>query len=228
MILTCEECHTRYLLPTHLLGADGRRVRCTICSHEWFQTPEEESFADILAEVPPLQDSVNQYHDDDLPVLAQDVIPAESEKFNFEPGMLAGMAAAALVGIVIFAGLVIFRAPVMKAWPDSLALYDAMELAGPIPGEGLVFENLKATTSYNAKGVEILSVTGEVMNIRAYPVRVPGLRFALRREDGSEVESWSYASPAADILAQKSIPLTATYPQIAVDVKALNVRFVEE
>lgn len=224
MILTCEECHTRYLLPTHLLGADGRRVRCTICSHEWFQVPQEESFADILAEVPPLQDSVNH----DLPVLAQDVIPQESKKFKLKPDMLAGMAAAALLGVVVFACLLMFRAPVMKAWPDSLALYDAMGLAGEIPGDGLVFENLKATTSYNAKGVEILSVTGEVMNIRNYPVRVPGLRFALRREDGSEVETWSYPSPDADIPAQKSIPLTATYPQIAADVKELNVRFVEE
>ncbi len=228
MILTCEECHTRYLLPTHLLGADGRRVRCTICSHEWFQIPEEESFADILAEIPPPDDSVNNYRDDDLPVLAQDVIPAESGKFKLEPGMLTGMASAVLFGIVIFACLVIFREPVTRAWPDSLALYETMGLAGEIPGDGLVFENLKATTSYNAKGVEILSVTGEVMNIRDYPVRVPGLRFALRREDGSEVESWSYASPAADIPPLKSIPLTATYPQIAADVKALNVRFVEE
>ncbi len=228
MILTCEECHTRYLLPTHLLGADGRRVRCTICQHEWFQIPEqEESFAEVLAETN--LDSVNiDRESDDLPILASDVIPAETKSFQMEPGMLAGMMTAALMGVVIFACLVIFREPVTRVWPDSVAFYNAMGLTGPIPGEGLVFENMKATTSYNADGVELLNTTGDVLNIRDYPVRVPGLRFALRREDGSEVETWSYPSPNADIPAKESIPLTANYPQIAPDVKELNVRFISE
>lgn len=228
MILTCEKCHTRYLLPTHLLGADGRRVRCTICSHEWFQMPEEDDFEESLSESAPIIDSVNSLEEDsDLPVLAQDVIPPE-RKIKFQPGMPTGLMAAVFTGVLVMTGLLMFREPVGKLWPDSIALYDALGLTGPIPGEGLVFENLTATTSYNAEGVEILRVTGDVVNIRSFPVDVPGLQFTLRREDGSEVERWSYPSPNADIPAQQSIPLTATYPKIAADVKELNVRFIAE
>ncbi|MCB1556846.1 MAG: zinc-ribbon domain-containing protein [Alphaproteobacteria bacterium] len=42
MILTCEKCSTRYLLSAAALGTDGRRVRCTMCRHEWFQSPDSD------------------------------------------------------------------------------------------------------------------------------------------------------------------------------------------
>ena len=230
MILTCDKCHTRYLLPTHLLGAEGRRVRCTICREEWFQIPEDDDFGDSQEDFTATHDYVNEISDnDDLPLLAQDVIPPEPKKFfKWRSGMSTGLMAAVFIAVALFTGLLMFRESVTGLWPDSAALYDVLGLKDPIPGEGLVFENLKATTSYNSKGVEILSVTGDVMNIRNYPVQVPGLRFALRRKDGSEVESWSYPSPKADIPAQQSIPLTANYPEIAADVVELNVKFIAE
>lgn len=243
MILTCEDCHTRYLLPTHLLGADGRRVRCTICGHEWFQIPEDEdvdggahhaddgelSFAEILqnAENP---DSVKRAIPDHQ-MLATEVIPAEKKSWlpaRLRGGMVQGILAALLVAAVLLAVLVMVRGPLMAFWPNSLAFYQVIGLEPPIPGEGLVFEDLKATTSYNAQGVEILRLTGTVRNMRDHPVAVPGLRFALRREDGSEVETWSYPSPKVDIAPGSTIPLSAEYPQIADDVKELNVRFVDD
>ena len=190
MILTCEKCHTRYLLPTHVLGVDGRRVRCTICSEEWFQIPEEDDFGDSPEEFTPILDSVNQTdQNDDIHLLAEAVIPPEPKKFfTWHSGISTGLMASVFLAVALFTGLLMFRGPVTNIWPDSAALYDALGLKDPIPGEGLVFENLKASTSYNAKGVEILSVTGDVVNIRNYPVQVPGLRFSLRRKDGSEVE----------------------------------------
>lgn len=264
MILTCEDCHTRYLLPTHLLGADGRRVRCTICGHEWYQIPEEDgeggdshstwrnddadnlpiddiedadldldlqeseediSFSELLRKSA-AEDSVKESLADDR-MLASDVIPPEKKSWR-QPGLAQGVLAALLTGLVILALLVIARGPVMNLWPNSLALYQLIGLEPPIPGEGLVFEDLKATTSYNAQGVEILRLTGTVRNLRDYPLVVPGLRFALRRADGSEVETWSYPSPDAKIEAGGTIPLSAEYPQIAADVKELNVKFINE
>lgn len=240
MILTCEDCHTRYLLPTHLLGPDGRRVRCTICGHEWYQIPEDEplegegsesslpddlSFAEILQQAEGY-DSVKEPIPDDR-MLASDLIPPV-KKSLLKPGMGLGLLGALLAAIVLLSLFAMLRGPIMSLWPNSLVLYQMIGMEPAIPGEGLVFEDLKATTSYNAQGVEILRLTGTVRNVRDYPVRVPGLRFALRREDGSEVETWSYPSPKADIAAGGTIPLSAEYPQIAADVKELNVRFVEE
>jgi predicted Zn finger-like uncharacterized protein len=243
MILTCEQCHTRYLLPTHLLGADGRRVRCTMCSHEWFQIPEFDdedalpealipgdggdsgSFADVLHQID--EDSGNGKYDE--PILARDVIPEEKKKFfRKQPGLGTGLMAAILVAVLLMTGLLMFHGQVMKAWPNSIALYKMVGLAGPIPGDGLVFEDLKATTSYNAKGEEILRVVGNVRNVRSYPVRVPALRFALRDEHGTEVRSWSVESPGQDMESQSVIPLDVTYPLEAPEAKELNVKFVAE
>lgn len=41
MILACEKCDTRYLVPDAVLGA-GKTVRCTKCSHEWYQEGEKQ------------------------------------------------------------------------------------------------------------------------------------------------------------------------------------------
>lgn len=224
MILTCEECHTRYLLPTHLLGLDGRRVKCTICGHEWFQIPQEESVGGQAAAH--VEDSVKDaaplYQ---MPVLAE-ASPQEIKVAGRFSATASSFMAAFFIGVLIFAGLLAGRMPVMAQWPDSVALYDALGLAGAVPGEGLVFENMSATTSFNAEGVEILRVNGEVMNIKPYTVTVPGLRFSLRTAAGTESESWAYDSPGADMQPMSTIPLTASYPVIGADVRELNVRFM--
>lgn len=237
MILSCEQCHTRYLLPTHLLGGDGRRVRCTICGHEWFQIPEEDentvhvpdedggSFADVLSHLS--DDSVKDL--DDTTILASDVIPPEKKKFfRKQPGWGTGLMGAILVAVLIMTALLMLRQPVMKAWPESIALYNMVGLTGPVPGDGLVFEDLKATTSYNAKGEEILRVVGNVRNVRSYPVRVPGLRFTLRDEQGAEVRTWSTDSPEQDMNPASVIPLDITYPLDAPQAKELNIKFVAD
>ncbi|QQG35612.1 MAG: zinc-ribbon domain-containing protein [Micavibrio aeruginosavorus] len=228
MILTCEECHTRYLLPTHMLGAAGRRVKCTICGHEWFQVPRREEDGVVQSQAP-IEDSVKDgaatY---ELPVLSEAVHQESRVAEPFSRVKVSCFMAAIFIGMMIFAGLIVARTSVMTQWPDSVALYDAMGLAGPVPGAGLVFENMSATTSFNAEGVEILRVNGEVVNIRTHPVKVPGLRFSLRTSDGQEIESWSYDSPGADMQPTTTIPLTASYPVIGADVTELSVRFTEK
>ena len=220
------------MLPTHLLGPDGSRVRCTICSHEWFQIPEDDedslSFAETLAEE---MESVKYSEvSGDLPVLLDTSTEEQSGKRVdwLSPASITGVAAAAVVFVTVLAGLLVFKAPVMAAWPNSFAFYDVLGIAGPTPGEGLIFEDLKAVTTFNAKGVEILTVDGKIMNIKPYPVQVPGLRFGLRTKDGEEVEHWSLESPKTDIPAQQSMPFSSVYPEIAKGITDLNIRFVIE
>lgn len=50
MILTCESCSTQFSVSAEALGPSGRRVKCSRCSHSWFQKPEE-TVPDAVAEV---------------------------------------------------------------------------------------------------------------------------------------------------------------------------------
>jgi len=39
MILTCPSCEKRFQVPDGALGESGRKVKCSSCSHVWFQAP---------------------------------------------------------------------------------------------------------------------------------------------------------------------------------------------
>lgn len=53
MILECPECHARYNLPDHAVGARGRKVRCAKCHHQWHQAPSEPVLQELVEAPPP-------------------------------------------------------------------------------------------------------------------------------------------------------------------------------
>ena len=52
MILTCPECATKFAVPDAALGTAGRKVRCAVCAHKWWQNPEAEAPAAAVIEEP--------------------------------------------------------------------------------------------------------------------------------------------------------------------------------
>ena len=67
MELACPNCDTRFKVPDGAIGDDGRKVRCSACSHQWRAYPPEHSeppleLEDEVAPPPPLKE---QYSYDD-------------------------------------------------------------------------------------------------------------------------------------------------------------------
>jgi len=62
MIVTCPSCDIRFKVDTAALGAKGRKVRCSKCAHDWFQTPEGATDA-MPAPAPEPEEAID---DDDL------------------------------------------------------------------------------------------------------------------------------------------------------------------
>ena len=53
MIITCPECATRYQIDASGFPDEGRDVKCTSCSHKWFQDYESLTPADMPEEASP-------------------------------------------------------------------------------------------------------------------------------------------------------------------------------
>lgn len=227
MILSCESCQTRYLLPPHLIGPEGRKVRCTMCGHEWFQEPEEEGNAPApdAGPVEPIPEAVR-------PVPPGSEVPAlvrQGAEESASPERKTGVAGW-LAGLVVFglsfAALVVLRGPVASAWPASASLYEAMGYHIPVPGESLIFDRVKASTAYNEQGIEILNVEGRIINLQRAISPLPPVRVFLRGPGGEEGESWVVNIPEKEIAGESEISFHTSYPQIGEDVREATVRFM--
>ncbi len=61
MILSCPECSARFLIASHLIGEDGRQVKCGVCGHVWHQGPEEGDVSEIQTDDPVDDEPVEDY-----------------------------------------------------------------------------------------------------------------------------------------------------------------------
>jgi len=53
MLLKCASCNSQYLINSADIKPNGRKVRCAVCNHEWFQTPnldEKETLEPTLVD----------------------------------------------------------------------------------------------------------------------------------------------------------------------------------
>lgn len=235
MILTCEECETRYALATGLLGADGHRVRCTNCGHEWFQEPEEgESFADMLAKSDPIPDSVKPDIDFEYEEPERQPPPppyTEPAKIATAPaapegGGKAGYVLAGAVLLIGLAGAFVFSASIVRMWPPALAVYQALHIAPKLPGDGLLVDRVRAEVVSGDRGLNILKISGYALNRseEKAAVKVPPLRVTIRCAGGEEIDSWLIAAPQDELGYEDEVAFNTTYPAPPMDAKEVNVR----
>ena len=89
---------------------------------------------------------------------------------------------------LIAAGLLYFRAEMVRVLPGTASLYAA--LGAPVNLRGLEFQNVSVDTVVE-DGLSILSVRGEVVNLTDRPLAVPGIRFSVRDEARREIYHWT-------------------------------------
>ena len=53
MIISCPDCHTRYVVPDEAVGLEGRTVRCAKCKNSWFQEGPELDLGKVGTVAPP-------------------------------------------------------------------------------------------------------------------------------------------------------------------------------
>lgn len=241
MIITCENCHTRYLVASSSIGEEGRIVRCTNCGHEWFQEYEridagfimDENEEEDDASLDDTEDLTSDLEAESIPQgvrpIPEDIsLPARREAIDVGDRIsprLAGYIAAFIVFAAIAILLAVFRKPVIESWPPSAGLYELVGLMPALPGEGLLIDQLVANTSINDAGISTLEITGSIVNLTNRDIPVPSLLSELRTEQGKVYDVWAINPPTKVLAPQQDISFSTSYPGAPGDVTAVNIRF---
>lgn len=169
MILTCPACSTRFSVDPALLGANGRKVRCSNCGHSWFQlaTPTDPAPAPKSAARPAPAPSPPP----PPPVEAE--LPAPDDAHETEPrrrGGAFGWLLLVLAIALIVGGGALFRDEIVRAWPPAALLYERLGQPAPDPLQG--FELTNTTLTRDGSGVRL---EGLIVNRAATRRDVPPL-----------------------------------------------------
>ena len=191
----------------------GREVRCTRCGESWYQDPP----ADL-----PLKALPNYAGTAPLaaPAPARSRLAAHAQLFRrlAEWAVLGGVTASLALGAYLF------RAEIVRLWPESASLYAV--LGTPVNALGLEFRNASFEEEAS-DGVRALVVMGEIVNTSDAAALIPNLRISLRDGKRREIFDWTTDPPVARLDAgatQSFVARLTSPPQNAQD---LVIRFAE-
>ena len=132
---------------------------------------------------------------------------------------LSGIAAAMLI-----VSLVWFRENVVRIYPQANTVYASLGLKVNL--RGLEFDNVEIKHVAEG-GLEVLKITGEIINVRDYAVVLPALRFALNDMRRAEVFSWTTALSDAFVRPGARLPFETELIAPPPEGQAIEVRFID-
>jgi predicted Zn finger-like uncharacterized protein len=221
MILTCPECATSYFVDDSRISAAGRTVKCSSCGARWTALPEAAEATPAPSSPPEPQPASSAAAPaaspaaslDDLafeprpmteaPFMPSRLAPAPRREAN---GMVLVWAGAAIAAALLIAGVIGFRAQVVRLLPASQAAYAGLGL----PVSSLAIEKVRADPAFQG-GRPVLAVTGQIRNLRDAPATAPPLRVSLLDRRGHAVA------------AKVARPIDAAVPARAVRHFAISI-----
>jgi len=222
MIITCPSCSTRYKLDPAQFGPEGRRVRCTNCSHVWTQMPADDLPKPVALEAGRGDDAPR--YGGPGPAMRQRLDASRRTPEPPRKGARAGWIV--LIVIVLAAGIAgaLARDAVVRAWPPAERLYTAIGLAPDKPGAGLTIKVIEHRRDVEGK-TAVLIVKGEVTNTSQTVRDVPHLRASLRNAGGAVLMSWTFATAQARLLPGETAPFVTRIENPSSEAAALNIDF---
>jgi predicted Zn finger-like uncharacterized protein len=194
MILTCPECATSYFVDDSRIAATGRVVKCSNCGARWNALPGGAEAPAAAAPAAPTA-AQPQKAAPASPVLDELVVegpdadeappplpprPAAVRREANAKVMILG-ASAAVVAVLI-GGAIVFRAQVVQLLPATQAAYAGLGM----PVSSLEIEKVHGEPAFQG-GRPVLSVTGQVRNLRDAAASSPPLRVSLLDRFGKAV-----------------------------------------
>ncbi|NKB19395.1 MAG: DUF3426 domain-containing protein [Alphaproteobacteria bacterium] len=197
MIITCPECETRYGVDAAAIGASGRTVRCSRCSHSWVEYQPDN--LPPPREVPtssPRLDSGRRSRPagTNLPALPRD-------KKSKAPAILWFLVILTLVGMI--AAAIVKRDMIMERLPGSTTVFEALGLIPP-PGAGLAIENQRIKAVQKG-GKQVVRIEGDIVNVSGKAALVPTMLGIIRDKTGKVLKRWRFKPPLPKLLNKERI-----------------------
>lgn len=205
MILQCQNCNARYLVPDQSLGANGRTVRCARCSHSWFEKPQAPppEPAEEIASLNAILDEIN------ASTKLQEASPQSGVSINSETGEEQKIAANLPAHLPRTSITIKAVAAVLAICIVGLSLFiKNPNLLGISSSKGFVLADIKIEKNTDENS-SIIEVSGNIINTGDEAQKVPNLRMMLL--DGSDypLRSWEFYSGEKILNAKESMPFSS-------------------
>ena len=126
--------------------------------------------------------------------------------------------------ILILAGLVYAREPIVRLVPDLAGLYAKVGL--DVNLRGFAFRDIRSERVVESSG-PVLIVTGEIQNIKGTIAQAPKLRFGLKTNTNEEIYAWNHELSVPTIVPGGIARFQSRLPAPPPLGRNLSVRFTD-
>jgi len=237
MILECNQCRTRYLVPDSAIGADGRTVRCASCKHSWFQAPEVLDLATRASpgDGKPAPRAVPSYpaapearvRRDDAPVAAAPTPEYDpfAPEVPFKPrrNPAKRWTAAAFV-----AGFSMLLGTAAIFYSGTAGIASQLGLVIGDPETPLRFADKSVERRTPPGGGELFAVSGKVVNPTADKQHVPDIRIELRDAQGTLLDGWRVTPEVRSLDPNASVDFNSAKLNVPANARIVEFSFATE
>jgi predicted Zn finger-like uncharacterized protein len=220
MILECEECHTRYLVPDTAIGPDGRTVRCAHCRHSWFQMPAPAEVATPEQTSPAAEPA---------PIAAETTPPVAEEPsgaFDYQPPFRPRRnPARRWTFITAAAGVAMLGVTGLIAYGDAPGLAKRLGVSIGQQDSPLTIAKRPIERRELPDGTEMFAVSGQVLNPTDQRQTVPDVRADLRDAQGRLVYSWTIRPEKGSLPPHSAVDFNSAKINVPVNSRTLVLSF---
>ena len=148
---------------------------------------------------------------------------AKGGKRRLQFPSLSRLQALILVLLIVDAMLIGWRMDVVRLFPQTASLYDAIGLSVNL--RGLDLDDLSTATEMH-DGVPILVVRGKIVNVTGAFIEVPRLKLVVRDAAKREIYSWTVAPPVARLSPYRATEFSSRLASPPAGSQDVMVRFL--
>mgnify|MGYP006271998379 CR=1 FL=1 len=238
LLIHCPACHGTLEVDAAQLTRP-RRICCTLCTHRWIEEPR--TVAQPVA-IPPRPSASEPLPVAPSPVRSEQPISVsepqgpQSKELRFgrrrlpipsaqplpEPrsyGLLSSVAILAIIALLLGG-----RETVVRYWAPAAHAFAALGL--PVNLHGLEIRDVR-TRIVQEPTQKVLTIDGQIRNLRDGSQALPELLLSLRDQQGREVYAWKAPTPKSGLTRGEAIQFRARLAAPPDGANIVRVQFAE-